>query len=143
MDIQTVLDKYGLHAAVALIMLTNVLPKLIEAWKWVIDKLAPERMEKIRVAAEEAKREDEAEFERDQFDRDLRERDIIAKEQTAKALLLIDAHMESSNRDIKDQLTLLTTGLITANQSLAVLLDRRRQVEGVIKQGTRADDIIS
>lgn len=143
MDIPTVLDKYGLNAAIALIMLTNVLPKLIEAGKWVIDKLAPERIQRMKLAAEESERRDERSIENEQFERDLRERDIVAKEQTAKALLLIDSHMQSANRDIKDQLTLVTTGLITANQSLAVLLDRRRQVEEGANYGTRAADIIS
>lgn len=143
MDIPTVLDKYGLSAAIALIMLTNVLPRLIEAGKWVFDKLAPERIQRMKLAAEESRRRDERSIENEQFERDLRERDIIAKEQTAKALLLIDAHMQTANRDIKDQLTLVTTGLITANQSLAVLLDRRRQAEETIKSGARASDVIS
>jgi hypothetical protein len=138
-DIQTVLDKYGLNAAIVLIMLTNVLPKLIEAGKWVIDKLAPERIQRMQLAAEESERRDERAQENEQFERDLRERDIIAKEQTAKALLLIDSHMESANRDIKDQLTLVTTGLITANQSLAVLIDRRRQSD----QSLHSADLVS
>lgn len=143
MDIYTVLDKYGLNAAVALILLTNVLPRLIEAWKWVIDKLAPERIQRMQLEAEESERREERSIENEQFERDLRERDIIAKEQTAKALLLIDAHMENANRDIKDQLTLVTTGLITANQSLAVLLDRRRQADETRNRGNRAGDIVS
>jgi hypothetical protein len=138
-DIQTVLDKYGLNAAIALIMLTNVLPKIIEAGKWVIDKLAPERIQRMQLAAEESERRDERALENEKFERDLRERDIIAKEQTAKALLLIDSHMESANRDIKDQLTLVTTGLITANQSLAVLIDRRRQSD----QSLHSADLVS
>ena len=127
MDIETVLDKYGLNAAIVLIMLTNVLPKLIEAGKWVIDKLAPERIQRMQLAAEESERRDERSIENEQFERDLRERDIIAKEQTAKALLLIDAHMQDEKKTVQSQLSLLTAGLTQANQSLAVLLDRTMQ----------------
>jgi hypothetical protein len=126
MDFQAILDRYGLWAAVLLLMLTNVLPKLVEAVKWAIEKMAPERMAKMKMIADENERQDKILLEREQFDRDLRERDVIAKEQTAKALLLIDSHMQSADRNIHDQLQLVTTGLITANQSLAVLLDRQR-----------------
>jgi len=64
---------------------------------------------------------------REEYERDLHERDIIAKEQTAKALLLIDTHMQSEKKTIQDQLSLLTAGLTSTNQSLAVLLDRTMQ----------------
>lgn len=127
MDFPTMLDKYGLTAAVIFLLITNTLPNIIDGGKWVVEKLAPERIAKIKAKAKDEERRDRAASDSADFERDLRERDVIAKEQTAKALLLIDTHMQTDKKTIQDQLSLLTTGLIAANQSLAVLLDRTMQ----------------
>ena len=127
MDFPTILDKYGMEAAVTFLIITNLLPKLIEAGKWLIERIAPERVARIKAKADDEKRRDKAASDREEYERDLHERDIIAKEQTAKALLLIDAHMQDEKKTVQSQLSLLTAGLTQANQSLAVLLDRTMQ----------------
>lgn len=124
MTIPEFIEHYGLLGLVVYVAITDLVPKLIETVKWTIVKMSPERIAKIKMIAEEHKRSEDAIIEDRARARDLEERQVIAHEQTAKALILIDAHMVASEKDIKDQLTLLTTGLITANQSLAVLLDR-------------------
>lgn len=126
-DFPTMLDKYGLSAAVAFLIVTNTLPKIIDGAKWIIEKLTPERMARIKAKNNEDARRAQAAMDKEDFERDLRERDVIAKEQTAKALLLIDAHMQSDKISTQEQLSLLSSGLTAANQSLAVLLDRTMQ----------------
>lgn len=127
MDFLTVIDKYGVDAAVTFLLITNTFPQVIHVGKWLFERMAPERMAKIKTKEKEEARRDKAAMDNAEFERDLRERDIVAKEQTAKALLLIDAHMQSEKKTIQDQLSLLNTGLTAANQSLAVLLDRTMQ----------------
>jgi hypothetical protein len=51
---------------------------------------------------------------------DLRDREVVALEQIGKSLIMIEARLQNLDR----KTDLMTTGLVTANQALAVMLDR-------------------
>lgn len=127
MDFPALIDKYGFSVAATYLIVTDLFPRVIDGAKWLINKLTPERLARLKMEADQKEREDKATIEREEFERELHERDVIAKEQTAKALLLIDAHMQADKKTVQDQLALLQTSMITANQGLAVLLDRTMQ----------------
>lgn len=90
----------------------------------LFEKLAPERtkIEKDRL-------DHEAEVESRKAD--LAEREVVALEQIGMSLAIIKTRQDDIDKNITDwksaqdrHLSLLSTSLVTANQSLAVILDR-------------------
>lgn len=51
---------------------------------------------------------------------DLREREVVALEQIGKSLVVIDTRLQGLDK----KSDLITTGLVTANQALAIMMDR-------------------
>lgn len=131
MTLTDLLEKYGVWALMAYIVITDTVPKVLTFSQKIIAHFAPERLKRLEIQEEEQKRKESEEEEKRASEHDLQERQIVANEQIAKSLVLIDDHLQNTDKLIRDQMSLQNTALITANQSLAtvnqslaILLDR-------------------
>ena len=107
------LQQYGIWGIIIYLFVKDVIPLLVSAVSKITDLAIPAR-------AKQAEMKIEAEAEREARRLDIREREVIALEQLGKTLITIDTRMEQMDRKVD----LLSASLVTANQALAVVLDR-------------------
>lgn len=107
------LRTWPIWAIIVYLVIKDVLPMLSNMVLKLGELVVPQR---TRLA--QLKQAEEREIEARRVD--LREREVIALEQIGKSLIMIDTRIQGQEK----QLDLLTTGLVTANQALAVMLDR-------------------
>ncbi len=109
----TFIDKYGFWALVAYVLLKDGLPILSKFLSQLTETYFPS---KVKERQQEMAHKEELE----ERQLDLREREVAAMENIAKSLAVIDTRVQS----VKHKLDLTTTSLITANQALAIIMDR-------------------
>lgn len=110
---QEFLSRYGIGAVLLYIVLRDGLPAIYKLIQRFIEVYIPAKSHEREL---EMKQSDE------RVDRriDLKEREVAALEAIGKGQVLLDARMKT----MEGKLDLVTTSLITANQALAVIMDR-------------------
>ena len=120
MNISDLPANWPVWAAIIYLLIKDTLPALSGLLERMTGLILPARatekkleLEKIALGIERA-----AEIEEKRID--LREREVIALEQIGKSLVVIDTRLQGLDK----KSDLVTTGLVTANQALAIMMDR-------------------
>ena len=108
-----ILEKYGLLGIALYLLIKDIIPMMVTALSKFFEMVIP-----ARAKQQEMKLEIDAEVEARRLD--IQEREVIALEQIGKSLIAIETRLEQQDNKID----LLSASLVTANQALAVVLDR-------------------
>lgn len=102
------------------LLIKDALPTLSSLLEKMTGIIVPARASTKRLLMEQQNKALERQLEIEEQRIDLRDREVVALEQIGKTLIVIDTRLQALDR----KSDLLTTGLVTANQALAVMLDR-------------------
>src|SRR5687768_11571892 len=108
-----ILQEYGLLGIALYLLVKDILPMAINAFSKLGEMVLP-----ARAKQQEMKLKAEAEQEARLID--IQEREAVALEQIGKTLVAIDTRLQHQD----DKIDLMSAGLVTANQALAIILDR-------------------
>lgn len=113
MTIEEVISQYGIWAVIVYLIFKDALPTL--------SNLAVKLGEILVPAWSKSKQSlVEVQVEQEKIRSSLREREVVALEQIGKSMVVIDTRLQN----LEQKIDLLGHSLITANQALAVVLDR-------------------
>lgn len=113
MTIEDVIAQYGIWAVIVYLIFKDALPTLSNLTAKLGDLIVPAWSRNKQQMIEKQMEQDRARLA-------LREREVVALEQIGKSMIVIDTRLQS----IEHKVDLLATSLVTANQALAVILDR-------------------
>lgn len=109
-----------LWAAIVYLLIKDALPTLSTLLSKMTGIIIPARANEKKMLMEQQNRALERQIELEERRTDLRDREVVALEQIGKSLIVIDTRLQALDK----KSDLMTTGLVTANQALAVMLDR-------------------
>lgn len=119
MDYQIPIN-WPVWAVLAYLLIKDALPTLSVLLAKMTGIIVPARANEKKMLLEQQNKALERLDELEEKRIDLRDREVVALEQIGKSLVMIDTRLQGLDR----KTDLITTGLVTANQALAVMLDR-------------------
>jgi|WetSurMetagenome_2_1015567.scaffolds.fasta_scaffold37235_2 hypothetical protein len=111
---------WPIWAVFAYLLIKDALPTLSSLLTKMTGIIVPARVSEKKLALEQEHLAIDHATELEEKRLDLHDREVVALEQIGKSLIMIDARLQSLDK----KTDLMTTGLVTANQALAVMLDR-------------------
>lgn len=113
MTIEEVITRYGIWGVIVYLFFREALPTLSNLTSKLGEMIVPAWSKSRQQLVE-------VQMKQEEMRSSLREREVIAMEQISKALAVIETRLQQTEQ----KLELITTSLVTANQALAVMLDR-------------------
>jgi hypothetical protein len=107
-------------AALVYLLIKDALPTISVLITKMTGIIVPARANEKKLLMEQQNKNIERQLELEEKRIDLRDREVVALEQIGKSLIVIDTRLQG----LDHKTDLITTGLVTANQALAVMLDR-------------------
>jgi hypothetical protein len=107
-------------AALTYLIIKDTLPMLSNLIAKMTGIIVPAHTTEKKLLLEQQNKNMERQVELEEQRIDLREREVVALEQIGKSLVVIDTRLQSLDR----KSDLITTGLVTANQALSIMMDR-------------------
>lgn len=120
MDNPEIIQNWPIWAIITYMLIKDAFPILSTLLTKLTGIIVPARANEKKLLIEQQAMMMERQTEIEEKRIDLREREVIALEQIGKTLVMLDTRLQGSDR----KLDLLTTGLVTANQALAIMMDR-------------------
>jgi hypothetical protein len=111
---------WPIWAVLAYLLIKDALPTISTLIAKMTGIIVPARSHDKKMELEQANKALDRQAEIEEKRIDLRDREVVALEQIGKSLIMINTRLES----LDHKSDLMTTGLVTANQALAVMLDR-------------------
>lgn len=120
MDYSQIPLNWPVWAVLVYLLIKDALPTLSVLLTKMTGIIVPARASEKKLLMEQQNKALERQAEIEEKRIDLRDREVVALEQIGKSLIVIDTRLQALDR----KSDLMTTGLVTANQALAVMLDR-------------------
>ena len=120
MDTLNLPTNWPIWAILIYLFIKDALPILSTLAEKMTGIIIPARVKERKLVLDHQMAAIDKQIDQEEKRTDLREREVVAMEQIGKYLVIIDTRLQ--NMDKKSDL--LSTGLITANQALSVMMDR-------------------
>lgn len=120
MDIAEIMKNWPIWAAITYLLIKDAFPALSVMITKITGIVVPARVSEKKLLLEQQALAVQHQIELEEKRIDLREREVVALEQIGKSLVVIDTRLQGLDR----KTDLITTGLVTANQALAIMMDR-------------------
>lgn len=120
MDTLNLPPNWPVWAVILYLFIKDALPTLSTLATKVTGIVIPALVKERKMVLDTQKHNADHQMELEEQRIDLREREVVALEQIGKYLVILDTRLQSMDK----KTDLLTTGLVTANQALAIMMDR-------------------
>lgn len=120
MDLSNLPDTWPVWAILVYLFIKDAMPILSALAEKLTGIIIPARVNERKMELDQQALLVEKQIEQEAKRSDLREREVVALEQIGKYLVIIDTRQQALDK----KTDLLTTGLVTANQALAIMMDR-------------------
>lgn len=133
MDISNLPATWPIWAIILYLFIKDAMPILSALAEKMTGIIIPARVKERKMMLDQQSLLIEKQLEQEAKRSDLREREVVALEQIGKYLVIIDTRQQALDK----KTDLLTTGLVTANQALAIMMDRvHRRREDFLSSAT-------
>lgn len=120
MDPTQLPTNWPIWAAIVYLLIKDALPTLSNLLTRMTGLILPVRANEKKLLLEQQAMMLDRQNDIEEKRIDLREREVVALEQIGKSLAIIDTRLQTLDK----KTDLITTGLVTANQALAIMMDR-------------------